>query len=157
MKNYNISSLGCIAFVNLVLIGSVYSQDTKCKIEIQFPTAGDKVGPNGQIRGTASVPAGMHVWVFAQKDGQQVWWPQGGGEAPVKTESWKREATYGTPSDVSGSEFRITAVVVNQDQHNALKNYVKETMGTGQYPGTDLPSAPSGGCSVDKDVVVVKK
>ena len=75
-------------------------ETTRCSIEIGTPKKGDKVAVKTQITGSATVPAGMHLWVFARKSGQSNWWPQGGGRTEV--------ASSGRWSAMERSAMRMT-------------------------------------------------
>jgi hypothetical protein len=161
MKKLNISMGVFFIALNLLWPGSISAQET-CKIQIEFPSKGTKVDLKGSIRGTAVVPPGMHLWVFAQREGQHNWWPQGGGHVKVKGSEgkWVVDTTYGDESDPSkdkGANFNITAVILEDESR--LVNYVEDTLKTGRYPGVELPAAPSGGCSVKEndEVTVTRK
>src|SRR5258708_7354986 len=118
--------VGALLFaLSILLIDPIPAQEsTSCEIKISSPSKGDKVGTSGPIRGTASVPAGMHLWIFARKEGQRNWWPQGGGAAEVKTAgSWVVDAAYGdesNPQKDAGANFEITAVILNEESNAKL-------------------------------------
>jgi hypothetical protein len=134
---------------------------TSCSIEIGTPKKGDKVQVKSQIAGSATVPAGMHLWVFARKSGQSRWWPQGGGRTEVSsTGSWVCDGTFGDENDPAkdaGATFQVTAVIVDSAADAKLTSYVEMTDKTGRYPGTSLPAAPSKGCALRDTVVVTRE
>ena len=55
-----------------------------CAVTIVSPKTGEKHGPDVLVSGTATVPAGRHLWIFARRKGVAIWWPQGGGAASVE-------------------------------------------------------------------------
>src|SRR5436309_2284264 len=89
--------------LGVLSIGSTLAQETtRCSVEIAMPKRGDKVAVKSQITGSATVPAGMHLWVFARKSGQSNWWPQGGGRAEVPTSrNWIVDGTFGDENDIA--------------------------------------------------------
>jgi hypothetical protein len=124
-----------------------------CKAEIASPQQGDRVGTAGDVSGSATVPPGMFLWVFAHRNGLAKWWPQSGGAARVKDGKWVVHATYGDEKD-AGANFVITALVVDQKENDDILKYVNESEAKNQYSGTTLPAASSGCASRD---VIVKR
>ena len=161
MKNLNVPVTALLIALSVLVAGPIRAQETQsCKIQILSPQKGDKVGAGGAIRGTASVPAGMYLWVFARKEGQRNWWPQGGGAAEVKTSSWVVDGVYGdenNPQKDAGASFEITGVVVDEEANAKLASYVETTNKTGRYPGTQLPPASKGGCSLKENLIVQRQ
>src|SRR5258708_6195911 len=145
MKNCRLAVSAVVITLSILLAVPilVLAQETQpCKVEIRSPQKGDKVDVSGAIRGTASVPAGLYLWVFNRKEGQRNWWPQGGGAAEVKTGSWVVDAFYGdenNPQKDAGANFEITSVVVDEAANAKLLNYVETTNQTVPYPRTQLP------------------
>ena len=127
-----------------------------CKVEITSPQKGDSVGRQGRIRGTAIVPPGMFVWVFAHREGLAKWWPQSGGAARVKGKNgeWVVLATYGDEKDPSGASFEIKALLLDQKSHDEIVRYVQKSEKENYYPGMELPS-PDTGC--ESEEIIVKK
>jgi hypothetical protein len=153
-------AFGCALIV--VGISSTFAQETTgCSIEIATPKTGDKVAMKSQITGSATIPAGMRLWVFARKSGQSNWWPQGGGRAEVQSSrSWIVDGTFGDENDTAkdaGAPFQITAVIVDSAADARLTSYIESTEKTGRYPGTRLPAAPPGGCALKENVVVTRQ
>ena len=128
-----------------------------CKVEIASPQKGDSVGKQGEVRGTATVPPGMFLWIFAHREGLSKWWPQGGGTTRVKGKDgkWVVLATYGDEKDPSGTPFEIVAILVDQNGHNGIVKYVQESEAKNFYPGMDLPSVDP--ACVSEEIVVNKK
>ena len=142
--------------------GVIFAQELKgCKVEVTTPKSGDPVGARMQVTGTATVPAGLYLWIFARKEGQRKWWPQGGGNAEVKkTGRWVADAAFGDENDLkkdAGATFEITAVIVDGDAHKELRTYVKTSEADNRYPGTDLPQAAPTGCSLKDDLIVKRR
>lgn len=132
----------------------------KCDVKILAPQVGTTVSTKTQIRGTATVPPGMFLWVFAHKEGLANWWPQGGGRVQVKpTGQWVADGTFGDenePAKDAGASFEITAVIVTAEQSASLISYVESTR-DGHYPGTQLPAPTEAGCALHTDVIVVRR
>jgi hypothetical protein len=98
---------------------------TPCVVKIISHKEGDKVGENGTVRGTASVPLDGYLWIMARKSsiGNQ-WWPQAGGAVKPDdtTGEWEAEVFFGEPRDVE-SNFDVVAVVVNQQTNKDLAKW----------------------------------
>ena len=84
-----------IASTLLIGVGSTAQEAGRCKAEITSPKRGDPVNTSGDVRGTATVPPGMFLWVFAQREGLARWWPQSGGAARIRDGEWVVHAVYG--------------------------------------------------------------
>jgi hypothetical protein len=132
-----------------------------CRAEITSPQKGDTVETAGEIRGTATVPPGMFLWIFVHREGLADWWPESGGPAKPKgaKSEWVVHATFGdekNPSKDAKAAFEIIAAVVGPDEHKEIANYVKQTKETGSYPGItiDLPPSPPGCAS---ETIVVRR
>jgi hypothetical protein len=132
-------------------------QKQTCKVQMTSPQNGDAVGRQAEVRGTAALPPGMFLWVFAHREGLARWWPQGGGAARVKgkTGEWVVLATYGDDKDPPGAAFEIIAVIVDQKSHDEIVKYVQKSESENYYPGMELPPADPG--CVSEEVVVKKK
>lgn len=135
-------------------------QTPSCAIEITMPKKGARVGVRGQITGTATVPPGMHLWVFGRKMGQRNWWPQGGGNVEVRGGRWIADGAFGDEADRTkdaGSAFQLTGVIVDAESDAKLTSYVEATERSGRYPGTQLPSPAETGCFVKEEIVVTRQ
>jgi hypothetical protein len=85
-------------------------------------------------------PAGSHLWIFARRSGLGIWWPQGGDETiPGSDGRWKVLAHFGTADD-AGSQFEITAAVVDDSANARLQKWFDDAAQTGNYPGIRLPN-----------------
>lgn len=116
-----------------------------CAIEITTPQPGDKVGKNGWVRGTATIPNGTHLWILAHlKDLVAEWWPQGGHAAVIAPEDakWVIRAGYGVEDDVD-QQFEVAAVVVDQNTNTRLRDWFK-TAKTEGYPPIEFPDSVEG-------------
>lgn len=122
-----------------------------CRVEFTEPKQGDSVSNEGDVKGTATVPPGKHLWIFAHRRGLALWWPQGGGPAQIDKEKWMTVVTYGQDRD-RGSEFEVAAVVLEEREHADMLNVVKRYEDSGQYPGVRLPP-PARDCSIAKMIV----
>ncbi len=139
------------AMASLGIMSAKQKQQT-CNIVITTPSEGDSVQGEGQVEGTATVPAGTHLWIFAHRKGLGLWWPEGGGSAPISAKGkWEVLVTYGIPRD-AGSDFEITTAVVSDADNDRLLNWVKRAEETGQYPGMRLPASVEG-CPTPRRVV----
>src|ERR1017187_4915792 len=130
----NMAKIGTVASViasTLLMAGSLPAQEAgMCKAEITSPKRGDSVNASGDVRGTATVPPGMFLWIFSQREGLANWWPQSGGAARVRDGQWVVHAVYGDekdPSKDAGANFVITAVVVDQKTNDDIIKYVKKS------------------------------
>jgi|ERR1017187_127934 hypothetical protein len=143
----------------LLIVGKSTAQEVgTCKADITSPKKGDSVSTSGDVRGTATVPPGMFLWVFSQREGLAKWWPQSGGPARVRDGEWVVHAIYGDekdPSKDAGANFVITAVVVDQKANDEIVKYVKKSENDNYYPGMDLPAANPGCAS--KDIIAKRR
>jgi len=148
--------VGAILAIASFCLASAQEKQQKqtCAVVITDPHNGDSVQADGSVTGTATVPPGTHLWIFAHRRGLGLWWPQGGGSPQITDKGkWEALVTYGTPRDV-GNDFEITTAVVADEDNNHLFNWVKKAEATGQYPGIRLPASVEG-CPTPR--VVVKK
>lgn len=135
-----------VAIWSMVLLPCVVSAQTNpsaCTVEIQAPTANSQVGENQDVSGIASIPPGTKLWIFAHRKGLALWWPQGSGPAEINQGKWKVVAYFGVPRDI-GSEFEITARVVNAAVNKSLEEWVITSEKSGRYPGISMPEWVSG-------------
>lgn len=153
-----------VFFIGALSLSSTTAQAQSCKVDVTSPKVGDTVGVKAQIVGTATVPSGLYLWVFARKEGQRKWWPQGGGDAEVNPKSgrWVSDGTFGDEGNLAkdaGATFEITAVVVDAAAHKDLTNYVETTEKANPptYPGTQLPAAAPTGCAIKENVTVKRR
>jgi hypothetical protein len=114
-----------------------------CTVGIESPSEGQSVSPEGDVEGTATVPAGKFLWVLARRRGLHDWWPQGGGAAQINQGSWQVPVTYGAPLD-AGHDFDIAATVVEPVENTRLDRWVQTANSTGRYPPVVFPTAAVG-------------
>jgi hypothetical protein len=138
-----------VAFLTGTL--SALAQSGPCTIDILSPQTNATVGETANIVGRANIPTGTKLWVFAHRKGLALWWPQGAGPAAIDGQNnWQTVVFFGQSRDI-GSEFEITARVVDQTANNNLQQWVA-TAQSKQYPGIAMPVSVAG-CLV-KTVVV---
>lgn len=129
-----------------------------CAVQFSEPKAGGTVSGRGKAKGTATVPPGKHLWIFAHPQGTATWWPQCGGPVVVEDgKPWVCLVTYGQDQD-HGSDFEVAADVLDEKDDREMRNVVKSYQGkraNEDYSGVDLPS-PAEGCSITK-IIVMKK
>jgi hypothetical protein len=121
-----------------------------CRVEFTDPKSGDSVPNEGDVKGTATIPPGTHLWIFAHRRGLALWWPQGGGPAQIDKQEWMVFVTYGQDRD-RGSQFEVAAVVLEEKDHEDMLNVIKRYEG-GQYAGVQMPP-PARDCSIPKMIV----
>lgn len=126
-------------------------QTERCRVEFTDPKQGDAVSDVGDVKGTATIPSGKHLWIFAHRRGLALWWPQGGGAAQIDNQKWVTFVTYGQDRD-RGSEFEVAAVVLEEKEHADMLNIIKRYEERGEYPGVRLPP-PTHDCSITKMIV----
>jgi hypothetical protein len=79
-----------------------------------------------------SPPTGIHLWLFAQRKGLGLWWPQAGGEVRVGRDgTWKGFVTYGMDRD-QGREFEVLAMVVDEPTRANLSKWIAQAEATGR-------------------------
>ena len=91
-----------------------------------------------KVFGRSKKVPNKHLWLFAQRKGLSVWWPQGGEIAVDDHGEWMQSAFIGEPRDV-GFKFEIVAMWVSDSTHQDLTNYLQSVEKTGQFPGIRLP------------------
>lgn len=114
-----------------------------CLIKLAEPREGQQVGQSVTVKGTATIPAGGHLWVFARRENfedQDVWWPQAEGRIDPKTGEWKVSASIGGRQDI-GWSFDIAVAVFEEDDNLELKSHVREAMKTGNWLPIEMPDS----------------
>jgi len=115
------------------------AQTKDCAVVISDPVDGQSVGHDGNVTGTAKIPPGDFLWVFAHHKGIYSWWPQGGGPASISpTGSWTVLVNYGNDRD--SGYFDIVAIVVTDSTSRKLLDWFK-TAEERHYPPIPLPNA----------------
>jgi hypothetical protein len=132
-----------------LLLPALPAQGTKsrptpaCLIKVAEPRDGQQAGQSVTVRGTATLPAGGHLWVFARREDfgdQDVWWPQAEGRIDSKTGEWRVSATIGMLRDI-GWSFDIAVAVFEESNNLELKSYVREAMKTGNWMPIEMPES----------------
>lgn len=139
----NRKSLLLALFSILVLPAAALAQAPTCLIKITEPREGQQVGRGITVKGTATIPAGHHLWVLARRENfadQDVWWPQAEGRIDPKTGEWKASASLGESRDI-GWGFDLAVAVFKEDENLELKNHVREAMKTGNWLPIEMPES----------------
>ena len=120
------------------------------ELTITAPEAGKEVGATVKVEGTSTLVTNKHLWLFAQREGLAVWWPQG-GEILVKPDnSWQQGAFIGNTQDI-GFDFNLKVLWVDEKVNRELNDYVAKTASSGNYSGIPLPDgSPAASISVHK-------
>jgi hypothetical protein len=116
-----------------------------CQVKVVTPQAGDKVGAEGRVRGTAKIPNGTYLWVLDHmKDLTEEWWPQGGRPASINSQTgeWVIIAAYGRARDVK-EDFEVAAVVVDGNTNTTLRDWFKDAKAK-DYPPIEFPNSIDG-------------
>ena len=149
-----IVAFGCMLMGIPSLAVAQKTEKQNCTVTIVSPKPGQTVTEDAQVEGTASIPSGSFLWVFAHRKGLQLWWPQGGGPASISIRgNWQVVVTFGTERD-TGREFEIATAVVDPNTNEQLRGWVKRAEESGRYPGFQFPSITAG-CKIT-DVTVTK-
>lgn len=116
--------------------------DAKCEIDVTKPLSGQEVGRETAVEGTATIPPGHHLWVFARRDSyrsDEVWWLQSEGIVDPKTKQWKVIAAIGNQNDI-GFEFDIAVAVFAAKEHPVLKAHRSRAL-AGENASLQMPVA----------------
>jgi len=126
----------------LLFSATLFSQD--CKIQITAPEQGSPIDGEGLVSGKVLLPPNGHVWLLSHKVGFSGWWPQGNGAAQVIGEDWDVLVYYGNKGDYG--KFEVIAMVVDNQTHQDLKNWVKNAPKTNPpyQPIASLPASMEG-------------
>jgi len=137
------------AGANKFLLDAI-TQFRYAELIITAPNIGAEVGATVKIEGTSVPLDERHLWVFLQREGLQVWWPQGGEVILKSDNSWGQGAFVGSPQDI-GFDFVVKALWVDNKVNRDLKDYVAKTSASGNYYGIPLPEGkPSTSITVHK-------
>jgi hypothetical protein len=122
---------------------SVYGQGQGvCQVDFTSPGVTNmRLGASLPVTGTATIPAGQHLWLLVHRTRgySTVWWPQGEAEIDPVTHRWELLVSFGGSQDI-GYEFEIAAIVVNQQESARLTAYYQNAMTTGQWRPMTLPA-----------------
>lgn len=152
MKRKSILFLALLGFLQMTILSPAKStklaescQGAQFNVAITTPARDDvRVGKEIDVKGTASIPDGNHLWVFSHrlKGFKTLWWPQGEGEPDPKTKQWEVHVVFGEPKDV-GYEFEIAAITVDSSQHLKLQEYLEKSMTSGNWLPITMPPLTS--------------
>lgn len=91
------------------------------------------------IRGSAFIPTGSHLWVLARRtDFEGVWWPQAEAKINPVSKEFSVAVTFGVSDDI-GWEFDVAVIVVDESQNARLKNYCSAAMQIGSWRPIEMP------------------
>lgn len=99
---------------------------------------GITVGREMVVEGTASLPAGHHIWAFARREGfEPTWWTQ--GEAKLMDDGrWEVAVHFGEPRD-KDCKFELAVAVFEKEAHTELKKHHDEATTTGVHNPIIMP------------------
>ncbi len=119
----------------------VVAQTEDITVKITEPEKdGIEVRGTYMVKGTASIPAGDHLWVLARRDDfEPFWWPQNEGKIDPTNGEWKVSVTFGQEGDI-GWDFDIAAVVVSEEGQAVLSAYREKAMETGEWRPIKMPA-----------------
>jgi hypothetical protein len=156
-------TLGALVITLVITMGCATTaaaqadSSSPCRVTIDTPRSGEKLGPEVLITGTATIPRGRaFLYGFVHRLGVALWWPTGGGAATIDREhgSFSTLATLGVARDV-GAEFEMVVQAVDASEHARLEQWFKQAEATGSYPGIPLPPFAQG-CGEPPRVNVTK-
>ena len=116
-----------------VIEGNLYRD-----LVITSPKNDEEAGSVLKVYGKSKKVPNKHLWLFAQRKGLSVWWPQGGEIELDEKDEWLQSTFVGQPQDV-GFKFEIVAMWVSDSVHKDLIDYLQTSEKTGRYPGIRLP------------------
>jgi len=130
--------------LSIVPIGAfadaAFAQQPLTTFEVTRPGAnGAEAGRTLVVEGTARLPTGCHLWVFARRtDFEPMWWPQHRVVVDPETGKWSVEITLGEPRDV-GRFFDVAVGVFGEEAHLKLSAYYVNAMKTGDWLPIEMP------------------
>jgi hypothetical protein len=148
IKSYN-ACKGSIfgLFLSTILVaGNIASADC---IQITSPQDGSSVKDNVLVEGEAKLPPGSHLWLLVGIAGTRDWWPQGGGEVEMIGNSWEVLARIGKEGGDWNMRFRAAAIVVDENVHKDLQQWVTQSARNRRWDPITLPNT-SEDCGIVK-------
>ena len=106
-------------------------------LSIDSPQPGAHVDRQEQVYGSARLPAGSVVWLFARRADMHGWWPQAGVRIGPDRK-WTSPCHFGEDVD-AGHAFEIAVVSVDSDTDRQLRSWMDECAYTNNYPPIQLP------------------
>jgi hypothetical protein len=132
--------------------------ETPCLITITSPKAGEVVGEQGSVRGTAAIPRSSYLWSLAgmkKLTARGQWWPQAGMALAIdRRGGWEAFVRYGEPRDY-GQAFDVALVVVDEETNLRLEQWVGRATQSGYYPPITFPPSIDDACP--PSTITVKK
>lgn len=115
--------------------------------KITSPINGTSVPTNSQVFGNISgeLPSGYHMWLVVNpSDSKELWWPLGGGEIVPQSSDWSQSAVIGREcgsggEQDAGRENVIAIILVDENDHQYLNNWVKKSNIVQNWDGIALP------------------
>ena len=107
-------------------------------IIITSPITGENVGATTKVEGKSKKVQGKDLWIFAHREGLNVWWPQGGSVTIKDYGEWRQGVFLGGPQDI-GFDFEIKAIWIDKKESQKLNDYLAKGSATGSYQGIALP------------------
>jgi hypothetical protein len=108
------------------------------ELVITSPKNGEDAGSAIRVQGRSKKYPGKHLWLFCQRKGLSLWWPQGGAAQVGENGDWMQSIFIGQPQDV-GFDFEIVAIWVSESINKDLIDYFVSAAKTDRYPGMRLP------------------
>ena len=139
--------IALIAIVAIVTVDvtSVAGESEEIAVNVTSPAKkeGIEVRNSLLVKGTAELPPGYHIWVFARRedfDTDGIWWPQNEGRINSRTGEWRVSANFGGPQDVDWY-FDVAVAVFDMDAHHELKEWLKDANERKSWEPIPMPEA----------------
>lgn len=145
---YNLLTFLCLLLLSM---GIAYSADA-VEVKITNPQNGATI-PQASIdvEGTSKeIPAGQTLWIMVYPHGVNRYYPQDQRDLPIvmmANGGWSGQAIVGSDSD-SGLEFKLFAVLADENANTAIIDYLDECKANGSWPG--METLPEGAMPYDK-------
>jgi hypothetical protein len=102
------------------LKAAIRACQSDCRIWIDRPERRAYVSNTGVVSGRAAGNLrDRFLWVLVRREGQDGWWPQGGGPIPVNQGSWQCVAEFGG-CNYGSNWFEIVAILANSSVNDFL-------------------------------------
>jgi hypothetical protein len=129
------------------VVGALTARAQESQFAVKFTAPardGVKVGKELDVKGTADVPSGNHLWILVHrtKGFKTLWWPQGEGEIDPVSKAWEVRVVFGGSQDV-GQDFEIAAITVDNQEHLKLQEYLENAMTSGKWLPIKMPPLTS--------------
>ena len=140
------------AFAVLSLDTGARAQSSDGSFEVTSPSSGASVEMLVDVKGSAKLPEGHHLWVFVRRiDFDPFWWPQNEGRVDEESGKWRVQVTVGAPQDV-GWDFEVAVAVFQGNAHFQLREYRREAMRTGEWRPIEMPEV-----AIAPQIIRIKK